>query len=211
MYINVFIYFLKKKRKERNKTSHLKHHLCYSSRGNCRSKIVPQAGRCFILITIITLCFGNLLLCYKPLQKWLKAKISLCMILPSRPQLETSKLHLPCGHSHGLQSWRRGWTLAGKPRWLGSCIWLLTWDSCNRCGLAEYFSLSVGSIQQGSWASCYDDSRCQRVQVEASRLLKGQAQSWYTIIPAPFYYWSKPVRGLTHIQEVGKRTTPWLE
>lgn len=69
------------------KCYYLEHLLCYKykeklEQSNCRSKVAPQAGRHFISMTLITMCFSYMLLCFKLTQNLLKAEISLHRILP---------------------------------------------------------------------------------------------------------------------------------
>ena len=92
-----------------------------------------QDCRCFVLMTIITMCSSYLLLCFTPPQSLLKANISLHRLLPCRLQLGSSPL-LPSGHSRDLPS-SGGWAPAGKPRWLHSHIGHFTWKAtkCVSC------------------------------------------------------------------------------
>lgn len=93
-----------------------------------------QAGRCFVSMTIITMCSSYLLLCFTPPQNLLKANISLHRILPCRLQLGSSPLPTS-GHSRDLPL-PGGWALTGKPRWLHSPIGHFTWKAIKCVGIS---------------------------------------------------------------------------
>lgn len=116
-------------------------------------------------MTRITMCFGYLLLCFKPPPNLLKAKIYLHRILPCSFSWEVFLMTPEVTHTS--QSSGKGWKATGAllthlALWLGELqsVWAV-----------REFHSSIRSLQQVDWASFHDESKCHRVEVEAPRFL----------------------------------------
>lgn len=139
-------------------TCYLECHLWYGAgrekRINDRSKLVPQAGRCFILLTIIT----SLPVTYCCVSNHLKTCLRQRFLCPGFCLAGFSWVVLLNSFEITLMAPGGGWAPARTP------------GRPQVCRPSGQFFLSMGSLQLNSWALFYDDSRHHRVDMEAPRL-----------------------------------------
>ena len=121
---------------------------------NDRSKLVPQAGRCFILLTIIT----SLPVTYCCVSNHLKTCLRQRFLCPGFCLAGFSWVVLLNSFEITLMAPGGGWAPARTP------------GRPQVCRPSGQFFLSMGSLQLNSWALFYDDSRHHRVDMEAPRL-----------------------------------------
>lgn len=139
-------------------TCYLECHLWYGAgrekRINDRSKLVPQAGRCFILLTIIT----SIPVTYCCVSNHLKTCLRQRFLCPGFCLAGFSWVVLLNSFEITLMAPGGGWAPARTP------------GRPQVCRPSGQFFLSMGSLQLNSWALFYDDSRHHRADMEAPRL-----------------------------------------